>query len=86
MLSCILLSAGASARFGSPKALAKQPSNNRPIIEKIQKTLLKTKIDEIIIVLGAHAESIKPFLLKHKNIKVVYNKDHNFGQTSSFKA
>jgi len=83
MLSCILLSAGSSKRFGSPKALAQLSTGN--VIEYVQRNLIKTSINEIIVVLGAHAEKIEPFLLDHKNVRFVYNKDHNFGQTSSFK-
>jgi len=83
MIPCILLSAGLSRRFGSPKALAML--NGETVIERLQKLLLKTKIDEIIVVLGAYADLIKPHLLNHKRVKVVYNKDYNFGQTSSFK-
>ena len=84
MITCILLSAGLSQRFGSPKALAQL--NNKPIIEHLQHMLLETRTDEIIVVLGAYAEQIKPYLLNHKHVKFVYNKDYNFGQTSSFKA
>ena len=82
MITCILLSAGSSSRFGSPKALAHIYSNT--IIESLQTKLLKTNLNNIIIVLGAYAEKIQPFLLKHKKITVVYNKDYNFGQASSF--
>lgn len=83
MVSCLLLSAGFSSRFGSPKALARL--NGRTLIEHLQELLLSTQLLEIIIVLGHDAERIKPFLFKHKRIKVVYNKDYKFGQTSSFK-
>ncbi len=83
MISCLLLSAGFSSRFGSPKALARL--NDRTLIEHLQELLLATQLHEIIIVLGHDAEQIKPFLFKHKRIKVVYNKDYKFGQTSSFK-
>ena len=38
-----------------------------------------------MVVPGANSEDIEPSLLKHKKIKVVYNKDYNLGQTSSFK-
>jgi molybdenum cofactor cytidylyltransferase len=84
MISCILLTAGNSSRFGSPKALVKL--SNLTIIEQIQNVLIGSNLDEIIVVLGAFAEDIKQYLLKHKKIKVVYNKDYNLGQTSSFKA
>ena len=83
MISCILLSAGSSSRFGSPKALAF--FQHETVMEHLLGTLLTTTIDEIVVVLGSHAEEIKPVILKHNKVKVVYNKDHNFGQTSSFK-
>ncbi len=84
MIAGILLSAGSSQRFGSPKALAKL--NGETVIGRLQDMLVTTQVDEIIVVLGAHAERIKPYLLDHTKVKSVYNKDHNFGQTSSFKA
>ena len=83
MLSCIILSAGLSHRFGSPKALAK--INIETVVEHLQRLLLATQIQEIVIVLGHDAKKIEPHLLKHKRIRFVYNKDYNLGQTSSFK-
>ena len=83
MISCVLLSAGESSRFGSPKALAKLNHGN--VIENIQEKLLQVGVDEIVIVLGAWSQEIKTSLLKHTQIKVVYNKDYNLGQSSSFK-
>ena len=83
MISCILLTAGLSNRFRSPKALARLGQDT--VIEHLQKTLINTQISDIVIVLGAEAETIKPFLLNHKKIRFVYNKNFNFGQTSSFK-
>ncbi|MCK5581131.1 MAG: nucleotidyltransferase family protein [Candidatus Omnitrophica bacterium] len=84
MISGILLTAGCSSRFGSPKALAKW--NNKLIFVHLQETLISSKVDEIIVVLGAFSDEIKPYLLNHKKVKFVYNKDYNFGQTSSFQA
>jgi len=84
MIACILLSAGLSRRFGSPKALAKL--DGETVIEHLQKLLLKTQVGEIIVVLGAQAGRTKPHLLNHKKVRFVYNKDYNLGQTSSFKA
>jgi len=84
MISCILLSAGMSERFGSPKALAKIDGDTT--IRRVQNTLLQSSCDEIIVVLGAHAQEIQPFIFLHSRIRVVYNKDHFFGQTSSVQA
>lgn len=84
MVSCVLLSAGYSSRFGSPKALAKVGSIS--VIEHMVSGLLTTQIDRVLVILGAGADQIKPHVLKHKQINIVYNKNFNLGQTSSFKA
>ncbi len=84
MITCILLSAGLSERFGSPKALA--CLSGTPVIERAQNTLLQSSCDKIIVVLGAHARQIQPSIFIHRRIRVVYNKDYNFGQTSSAQA
>ena len=83
-ISCILLSAGLSERFGSPKALAKL-SDGKTVIEHLLQNLLASSLSEIIIVLGANADQIKPVLFNHTKVRVVYNKDYLLGQTSSFK-
>jgi CTP:molybdopterin cytidylyltransferase MocA len=84
MVTCILLSAGLSERFGSPKALARLADTTT--IEKLQNTLLQSRCEEIIVVLGAYADQIEPFIFKHSRIHVVYNKDYFLGQTSSVQA
>ncbi|MBF0483957.1 MAG: nucleotidyltransferase family protein [Candidatus Omnitrophica bacterium] len=84
MISTILLAAGLSSRFGSPKPLVK--FNNEHLIILQQQLLLDAGVDEIIVVLGAFYSEIKPYVFNHKRIKLVYNKDYKFGQTSSFKA
>lgn len=84
MISCLLLCAGFSVRFKSPKALA--TINKETIIKRLQNLLIQSRIGEVIIVLGDHLDDLKLHLLKHKKLKVVYNKDYNLGQTSSFQA
>ncbi len=83
MISCILLSAGLSSRFGGPKALARL--DQTPVIEHLQNVLISSNIFEIIVVLGASSEKIKPHLLNHKKIICVRNKNYHLGQSSSFK-
>ncbi|MDP2654459.1 MAG: nucleotidyltransferase family protein [Candidatus Omnitrophota bacterium] len=85
MISCVLLSAGLSSRFGSPKALAPW-IGGQTVIGHLQSLLLSSSIDEIIVVVGAGAENVRPHVLKHKKIRIVYNKDYILGQTSSFRA
>ena len=82
MISCILLSAGLSSRFGSPKALAKL--KNETVIAHLLNSLLKTSIEEIIVVLGANRDEIEQAIPKNKKIKIAYNANYKLGQTSSF--
>jgi len=84
MVSCILLAAGQSMRFGSPKAIALL--SGETVISRLQRVLLDSTVDEIIVVTGAHASALKPYLLNHKRLKVVHNKDYILGQTSSFQS
>jgi molybdenum cofactor cytidylyltransferase len=84
MISGIVLAAGLSQRFGSPKALA--PLNTTTVIEHLQQSLIDSKLGEIIVVLGADADSIRSHVLKHNKVSHVYNKDYILGQTSSFQA
>lgn len=82
MLSSIVLAAGLSSRFGSPKSLAS--INGKTALAAVQHTLIASVVDEIIVVLGAQVEEVKSHLLKHKKIRFVHNKDYKLGQTSSF--
>lgn len=84
MITCVVLSAGLSSRFGSSKSLAKIGSLTA--IEFLLKRLVATDLGQILVVLGANADQIKPYVLKHDKINIVYNKNYNLGQTSSFKA
>ena len=81
MISGIVLAAGLSSRFGSPKTLADIHGNS--VITFLLKKVVQTKLSEIIVVLGANKEKIQPSIFKHTMIQIVYNKHYKFGQTSS---
>jgi len=83
MVTCILLAAGSSVRFGSPKALAQMRDGT--VIQHVQNTLLQSSCEKIIVVLGGHAHQIMPAIFIQDRIRVVYNKHHNLGQMSSVK-
>ncbi len=82
MITCILLAAGLSERFGSPKALACLAPKTT-VLQHLLTILLQSACDEIVVVLGANASSIEPTIVIQSRIRVVYNKHYNFGQTSS---
>ena len=56
MISAILLAAGESKRMGRPKLLLKWGRST--VIEKSVDTILASKIDELIVVLGHQARAI----------------------------
>lgn len=81
MNSVIILAAGESTRFGSPKQLAK--INNKTLIECVINSFRKAQVDEIIVVLGAHREEIQKIL--PSDVILAVNEQYKSGQTSSIK-
>ena len=61
-VSGVLLAAGASTRFGSPKMLAPVGENGEPLLQKISETWLRAGLDELLIVLGCGSAHIRTTL------------------------
>jgi molybdenum cofactor cytidylyltransferase len=78
----ILLAAGASRRMGSPKQLLK--FNGKTLLESCLEKLLAQNIQELIVVLGANAEQMKPLCL-HERVLVVVNPSWEEGMGSSIR-
>ncbi len=55
----MLLAAGASSRFGSPKMLAPVGNDRKPLLQKVCETWLEAGIDDLLIVLGCGAADIR---------------------------
>jgi CTP:molybdopterin cytidylyltransferase MocA len=81
-LDGILLAAGESRRMGYPKPLLTIDGNT--FIEKIAATML-TVVPRIIVVLGAHADRIRPAIPRDERIVIVENLNYSRGQLSSLK-
>ncbi|UCD71635.1 MAG: nucleotidyltransferase family protein [Syntrophobacterales bacterium] len=82
MISAILLAAGASNRMGRPKLLLKW--GRCTIIEKSVDTLLASKIDELIVVLGYQAQAILRSL-GSRMLKAVINHQYRMGMSTSIR-
>jgi molybdenum cofactor cytidylyltransferase len=84
MLSLIVLAAGKSTRMrGRNKLLIK--IKGKPMIRRVAETALKSKVDEVIVVLGWEAQKIRE-VLADLPCRFVLNKDYEHGQSSSVKA
>jgi len=78
----ILLAAGESRRMGYPKPLLM--IDNETFLARSAATMLNV-VARLIIVLGAHAERVRPAVPKDSRIAVVENPEYERGQLSSLK-
>lgn len=79
-ISGILLAAGLSTRMGEPKQLL--PFKGSTIIQTVVNTMLQTKFDEVIVVVGHCADKILP-LLDEVSVKTVFNANYTDGMLTS---
>jgi len=79
-LHVIVLAAGASTRFGSPKQLVRL--NGRPLLHLAVSRAVEVAGQAVTVVLGANAADLAP-LLRHTPAAVVVNRDWAEGMGSS---
>ena len=84
MITGILLAAGQSKRLKNHNKLLKKFKNKELILHSF-KSIQKSKINQIIIVLGYQSNEIKKLIKKNKKIKFVFNKKYKYGMSSSIK-
>jgi len=81
-LHALVLAAGASTRFGSPKQLVRL--QGRPLLHRAVGLAVEVAGHAVSVVLGAHAAELSP-LLKHTPASVVINRDWREGIASSIR-
>ena len=85
MIKTILLAAGQSKRLKSENKLIKL-YKKKPLINYSLKTLHKSKVDKVVIVLGYQKNELKKVIKKNKKNIFIFNKDYRKGMASSIKA
>ncbi len=81
-LHALVLAAGASTRFGSPKQLVRL--QGRPLLHRAVANAAEIAGQAVLVVLGAHAADLAP-LLRHSTASVIVNRDWSEGIASSIR-
>lgn len=83
MFSLIVLAAGKSVRMrGRNKLLV--DIDQKPMIRRVVETVLQSKVDEVIVVLGWESDKIQQ-VLSDLPCRFILNKNYEKGQSSSLK-
>ncbi len=80
----IILAAGISSRFGTPKQLIK--IGKRTLIEIIVDNALNSKLDQVVVVLGHAFDCLMQVLsnrVQHSRLSIIENKEFRKGMSSS---
>lgn len=80
-VSAVLLAAGESRRMGKPNKL-EMDVNGVPLLRRTTKILLKSKLQEVVVIVGHESDKTKS-LIVDLPVKIVMNDDYQKGQMTS---
>ncbi len=83
MISAIVLAAGEATRFGECKQLVRL--GDKPLLQHALDNLRRSKIEDVVVVLGAHAGEIRE-QIRFQNERVIVNPDYAKGMSTSLQA
>ena len=76
----VILAAGRSERMGRLKQLL--PFGSKTVIETVVDMMLETSVDDIVVVLGHHADEVES-VLSNRSVRSVVNSSYETGMFSS---
>ncbi len=82
-VASVVLAAGASSRFGSPKTLALL--GGRPLLQRVLDTVASAGFGDVVVVLGHAADRIERELQWPANVWAAVNPDPDAGLSSSLR-
>ncbi len=82
-VAAVVLAAGASSRFGSPKQLLDW--QGQPLLRHVVLQTLSAPVQQVVVVVGAHFEEVA-MILQGLPVTMVYNRDWEQGQSTSMQA
>ena len=80
MIAAVVLAAGRSLRMGAPKLLL--PFGRGTLIDAVLSGVLASRVDEVVVVLGAHREAVEAVVSRHP-VRTVVNPEIEGGMLSS---
>jgi molybdenum cofactor cytidylyltransferase len=83
-IACIVLAAGGSSRFGSPKQL--QLVGGRTLVHRAVSAAFETGIETVVLVAGSSYEEITAAVSDFESLIVAHNPDWRSGLSSSLRA
>lgn len=83
MISAIVLAAGQATRFGQCKQLMRL--GDKTLLEHVLDNVNRSKVDDVVVVLGAHADEIQRQLHFDKE-RIVINPDFALGMSTSIQS
>ena len=83
MISAIVLAAGRSSRMGTAKSLV--PVGGRPLLDHVLRTVHRSGVDEVVVVLGHEAERVRS-AISLDGARVIINEAYEAGMSTSIQA
>lgn len=83
LIAAVVLAAGGSVRMGAPKQTLR--FRGVPMLQVVVETLRRSKVDRVVVVLGAHEPEVRKDVSFDEEL-VVENPDYSSGMSSSIRA